>query len=323
MCAADEIWRLQRGSEADCVFFQRTVNGGRRITDGGTRQGMWVIAPGGVVLARINTRNVDKLVTVLEDSLAAWETLPDDQRHLPADVDITPAHRWEQSWPEGGLALERIVRDLADDGLQGIRSNRWNRDHVWVARHELASWIPSELELGDTFELPLLAHRLARFHLVDNAAGQTIPYADEEIERASLSATVTAVQGTTVSLQLRGITRADSDGRWLLPPGIFTPSREIPHGIETELLGTARWNTASLSFDDLQLVATGRRWGHTQNNSRRRDPEPARIGFLLRLESSGHKIAPTFVSVYDVDWIEPPAVAAWLRSPAESVTKSD
>lgn len=299
------------------MFFQRTVNGGKRITDRGTRQGIWVLSPGGVLLSRINTRNIDKLVQALEAGLSAWEALPEELRHLPEGTDITPKHRWEQSWPEGGLVLERIARDLPDDGLDGIRSNRWNRDHVWVARDELAAWIPAGLETGDTFELPLLARRLARFHLVDNAVGQTIPYADKEIERATLSATVTAVQGSTVSLQLRGETRADSDGRWLLPQGTFTPSQEIAHGIETELLGTAEWDMATYRFAALELVGAGQRWGHTENNGRRRNPEPGRIGFLLRLAGDGPKIAPTFVSNYDVDWITHPDVATWLRSPAE------
>ena len=51
MCAADEVWRLQRGSEADCVFFQHMVNGGKRITDRGSRQGVWVCAPRGLLLS--------------------------------------------------------------------------------------------------------------------------------------------------------------------------------------------------------------------------------------------------------------------------------
>ena len=37
VCAADEVWRLQRGSDADCVLFQRWSNGGERITDRGSR----------------------------------------------------------------------------------------------------------------------------------------------------------------------------------------------------------------------------------------------------------------------------------------------
>ena len=110
VCAADEVWRLQRGSQADCVFFQRMVTGGERITDRGSRQGTWICAPGGVVLARFNTRDVDKVLETLERGLAAWRELPDEQRRLPADAELEPEHRWEHSYPEGGLALVRFAR---------------------------------------------------------------------------------------------------------------------------------------------------------------------------------------------------------------------
>ncbi|MCZ6598538.1 MAG: hypothetical protein O7B99_12925, partial [Planctomycetota bacterium] len=99
VCAADEVWRLQRGSEADCVFFQRMVNGGERITDRGTRQGTWVCAPGGVVLARVSSRDIDHVLATLERGLDAWDELPDDLKRIPADAGIEPEHRWEHNRP--------------------------------------------------------------------------------------------------------------------------------------------------------------------------------------------------------------------------------
>ena len=317
VCVADEVWRLQRGSEADCIFFQRTVNNGERITDKGTRQGVWVIAPGGVLLAHVNTRNADRVVEVLEQGLDAWAQLPEDKRHLAADIDISPDHRWEHSWPEGGLVLERIARDLPPLGLDGERSARWNRDHMWVSRGELESLLPRKMSLGDQFELPLLARRMARFHLVDNAAGQSLPYADAELTMANLQATVTALNDGQATLSLSGVTRADADGKWRLAPGTWTPSQERPHGIETELAGSALWNTGTSRFDDFELVAVGTRWGRTDNNGRGRDSTPGAIGFLLRKAPEKPRIAPTFVSLYDVDWITQPAVKVWVGSPAE------
>jgi len=317
VCVADEVWRLQRGSEADCVFFQRTVNNGERITDRGTRQGVWVIAPGGVLLAHANTRNTDKIVQVLEQGLAAWAQLPDESRHLAAGVDVSPDHRWEHSWPEGGLVLERIARDLPPTGLDGERSSRWNLDHMWVSRGELATLLPPEMSLGDQFELPLLARRMARFHLVDNAAGQSLPYADDELTEASLRATVTALHDGLATLSLAGTTRADADGKWRLAPGTWTPAQERPHGIETRLAGDALWNTHTSRFDDFELVAVGTRWGRTDNNGRGRDSSPGAIGFLLRTAPDTPRIAPTFVSLYDVDWITQPAVQVWVDSPQE------
>ena len=115
--AADEVWRLQRGSDADCQFFQRTINGGELVTDGASRQGIWICAPGGVLLASINSLRPEKVLATLERGWKAWESLPEEKRRVPAGAGLEPAHRWEMSFPDGGLALERVARDLPEEGV--------------------------------------------------------------------------------------------------------------------------------------------------------------------------------------------------------------
>jgi len=58
--AADEVWRLQRGGDEECLFFQRAVNGGKVITDNRTRQGIYVMSPSGKTLARVNSLDAEK-----------------------------------------------------------------------------------------------------------------------------------------------------------------------------------------------------------------------------------------------------------------------
>ena len=313
--AADEVWRLQRGSEPDCVFFQKTVNEGRRITDRGTRQGSWILAPSGKVLARSNTRDPDTVLEMMRVGLERWEELSEADRRLPPGTELDgPRHRWEQNYPTGGLVLERIGRDLDLDGLDGARSDRWNRDHLWFSAGEVATLVPAELAEGARFELPLLADRLGRFTLVDNVRGQTIPYTPGECE-AELTAEVVAVDGDWVELELEGRTQGVSDGTWELGFDTWRPNRPHPHGIETRIRGRATWNGAARSFDDLELVAVGRRWGRTDNNARR-DPAGL-VGFHLEIAPPDSRVAPTFLSVYGADWVTMPDVLEWLESPEE------
>ncbi|MEE8467489.1 MAG: hypothetical protein V3T22_03495 [Planctomycetota bacterium] len=323
VCAADEVWRLQRGSEADCVFFQRMVNGGKRITDRGSRQGTWLCAPGGVVLARVNSRDTEKVLATMERALAAWEELPEEQRHVPADADLESRKRWEDSFPEQGLVLERIARELTTEGLARTPHARWNRDFAWFSGSEVRAWIPEDAEVGDVIRLPLVARRLARFHLVDNVRGQTLPFADEEVQEAILNALVTAREGSLLSLSLQGRTLAAAAGAWLLGENLWKPSRDIPHGIQCGLMGEARFDLAQGTFQTFELVAIGRRWGHTQMNGRGRDDAPGLIGFHLELAPSAPRIAPTFVVAYGVDWIVPPGLPTWVDSPAECGLEED
>lgn len=317
VCAADEVWRLQRGSEADCIFFQSMVNGGKRITDGGSRQGTWVCSAAGVVLARFNTRDVETVLEKLEAAYAAWEALPDEARHLPEDVGLEPEHRWEHNYPEGGLVLDRTVRDLPAEGLDAPPMPRWSRDYAWFSREEVRAMVPREASVGDTFELGLLARRLARFHLVDNARGQSLPFADEEIVEARVTARVVARSGTRVTLHLVGVTRAVAEGPWLLGHNLWMPKGENPRGVACELAGEAACDLESGAFESFELVALARRWGSARNDGRRRDPI-GRVAFHLTMAPPGApRIAPTFVVVYDGEWIEAPAVPTWVRSPEE------
>lgn len=308
VCAADEVWRLQRGSEADCIFFQKMVNGGERITDRGTRQGTWICAPSGRVLARTGSRQVEEFLETMKAGLARWAELAPEEKRVPEGVELQAEHRWEMNYPEGGLALERIVRDLDPGGLDAEPMPRWSRDFAWFTEEKVRSWFEGELPLGARVSLPLLARRLARFHLVDNARGQTLPYADSEISQAELTARVIAREGTLLDLALTGRTSAAATGPWQLGDNLWKPSRNLPHGMRTRMMGSARFDLDAGRFVHFDFVALGVRSGRTQMNGRGRAPDDeSLLAFHLALAPESMRLAPTFIAVYDADWVIPPA----------------
>jgi hypothetical protein len=317
VCAADEVWRLQRGSDPDCLAFQSLSTGGKRITDRGTRQGFWVFAPGAGVLARVNTRNPERVLEALDKGLAAWDDLSDEQRALPKDLNLTAGHRWEDNYPDGGLALERIGRELGAKGLASERSRFWNPDYAWFTKEEMTSLFPEDSKQGDVLDWSSLAHRLARFHLIDNVRGQSLPFAASEIEVARLSATV-MLPGNPIIVEFHGETRAVADDTWRMSESsIWKPRKAIAHGMECEFSGLASYDWKKGEFQQIDLLAVGRRWGHTVNNGRWRDPAPGRVAFHFALAPDMPRIAPTFLSEYDVDWVVAPEVMPWRDSPAE------
>jgi len=323
-CVADEIWRLQRGSEADCIFFQRCVNDGERITDRGSYQGTWVLAPSGKLLAHVNTRNIEKQLETMRAGLLAWEQLSRAERHLKPGAEFRPAHRWEQNYPQQGLALERFGRELGPEGLAGEPLPSWNVDYAWASQAELQRQVDDERPLlnaqtgaPNVSAFGSLARRLAKFHLIDNVRGQSIPFAADEVSVAELTGTWTARTKDEIQMSLLGHTRAVADGTWRMGDNSWKPKSPIPHGMTCDLAGEATWSVGEQRFTHFELVAAGKRWGRTQNNGRSRDPSPGRIAFHFEIPRNQRRVAPTFISAYDVDWVRRPVVQEWVYSPSE------
>lgn len=306
--AADEVWRLQRGADADCRFFQRAINGGELITDKGTRQGIYVFAPSGKLLARINSNSADRVLEALRRGLELWEGLSAQERVLAPDAELDPAFRWEHSYPEEGLVLDRVARDLAGPlDPKAATTGRFNLDFVWFSSDEARSWLPEEPAVGDVHRIPgALAARLARFHLVDNARGQTLPYAAQELREAWFEVEVLAREGERVELALRGETEMVAEGPWLFGRNLWTPRGEHPRGIRTQVGGHATFDLGGQTFSAFEAIGFGRRWGRSNMNGRGRDSSPSVVGFHMQLAGSRTRVAPTFLPLYEASWVNKP-----------------
>ncbi len=301
--AADEVWRLQQGSDPECVFFQRMAEhghyGGR---PGQTRQGIYVCSPNGAFLASINSNDPDRVLAMLERGLKAWEGLPAEDKRLSPQSEIKPRHRWEDSFPKGGLVLSMITRDLpADCDPSKPCAARWNQDRVWFSKGEARQWLPQEPKPGDKHPVPQeLVSRLARLHLVDTVNGQTAPFTPGQVTGSQIATEVLERQGGRVKIKITGTTKGDAQARgW----------RTSAHGVETRILGHATYDLDREAFVEFQMVALGTRWGYTENNGRRRDPESGPVGFVFELTpADAPPIAPAFIRNYDAPWVRRPEV---------------
>lgn len=309
--AADETWRLQRGTDPECRHFQAMANQGHYgSSGGGTRQGIYATAPSGKLLGSVNSLDPDRVLTMLQTSLEAWKELPEAERWLGPDDNLSPEHRWESSYPVGGLVLTSTVRDLSADGtLTGARATRWNRDHVWFNTDEARGWLPGRLELGARGEVSrAVMDRLTGYHVVDNVRGQTIPYAPSETVDSRLGTEVVDRQGDQVILRITGTTHAETDGTWLLGDNDWTPTQKFPRSLTTEVYGRATWDLELERFTSFELVALGERHGRTRFNGRGNDMGPSPIGHSFRLTEPGpaERVPPAFINIYDADWVVRP-----------------
>ena len=304
------MWRLQRVQDLDATFFQEMANKGHYQTAGQTRQGIYVCSPNGKLLSSINSLNADDVLKSIMNGLEKWNGLSASERQLPSDQTLKPLHRWENSYPDQGLVLTSANADLVTDPpFQTNRSDRSNMDHVWFSKSEARQWLPDDPKEGDVYDLPdNLANRLFCFHLVDNVRGQTLPFAPQEIKKSNLQIEVQGRNQSNVRIKIRGYSKAVAKGEWLLGKNDWTPTYPLDHSMKTEMLGKATFDLSLNRFMEFEMVAIGKRYGKTQNNSRNNSPDSSYIGFLFTLAESraSEKIAPAFVDIYNADWIVKP-----------------
>ena len=305
--AADEVWHLQRGSDAECRLFQTMAEVGHYGHRPGTRQGIYVCTPAGLFLASINSLSADAVYATLKTALEKWEKIPNFVRAQRPGMAIEPEHRWEASYPDGGLVLVSANRDLLlSDGQMSAGGDRWNRDHVWFSKDEARAWLGAKPLPGRTHDVPQqLVRRLARFHLVDNVRGQTLPFAEPEVESASLRTKVIERNGNHVRLRISGATSATAEGPWLMGQSNWTPAQEYPRAMATQMFGYADYDLDRSAFTKFDLVAVGRWRGGTENNARRDKPHSGVIGFVFTLAPTtpAERVPPAFIDVYDSQWV--------------------
>lgn len=297
---ADEVHRLQRGQDAECSLFQKVAEqghyGGRKYpTD--TRQGTYAATPSGILLASINHNDPRRMEQMLRTALEKWKTLSREERFLKDNPETQPTHRTERFYPQGGLVLKVISRDLPRENVKADwRANAWNQDFAWFKKEEARQFLPTEPKRGETYPVPTsLVQRLARSHFVDNVRGQTSSLPESAVQKAELNVTVERVQGQVVTLKLKGGTRTVQKGVWAVR-GYEDMNNPTPQerGMELNLLGSAKYDLKQERFLEFEMLAVGTRWGGTQYNGRGDDLDPAPIGFLLLLAGNtpAERVAP-------------------------------
>lgn len=279
---------MQSGADAECRAFQEVAAHGHESAWYGSRQGIYAVAPSGAFLGWCNAQSAEPLLDLMARAQARFAALPPIARrpglgHLP-----WPEHRAEQRFPHGGLVLAVTVRDLT-----GARRTDWNQDHAWFSRVEARSFLPADPTPGDVHDVPEeLALRLARFHLLDAAHGQTDAFTRRDVERAQLAVEVVRRDGARVSLLLSGGTRAAGN--------------EPARALKTRIAGSADFDLESGAFTRFELVAFGTRSGATEFNGRAHDLAPSAIGFVLEQVEvdPANAVAPAFSAYYDGDWLQ-------------------
>jgi hypothetical protein len=291
-------------NDPERALFKKIKNEGRYGKDPhpdahgvGNDQGYYALTPSGIFLASSPATDAAGVVKMLKEALAKWQKLPKEQRLSAKAPEANPAgrRRAEQNYPSDGLVLSVNLRDLPRKELSKDAKTyqwTWNQDYAWYTKDEAGGWVPATFTKGATHPVAdAIVRRLARTTFADNVRSITPPFADGEVEKARLTATVMALDRDVAVLRYEGETRTSASGTWAVGQ---EPASKQTRGFDAKLLGKATYNIKEGKFTSFALVALGTRWGGTVYNGRTDDLAPAPMGITLTLAGNtpAERVAP-------------------------------
>ena len=266
--AADD-WYQRRRQDAEGEFFRHVADQGPRKGAGGsTRQGIYCLTASGKLLAYKNAQDPDVMREVLEQGLAAWQSLNPAERK-PRKSEAAPSDkaqdaRYTRTLPEGGLIANVFTRAVERDdqgeltacekdaGIPGSKAAA--RDHLWLTATDQQSLVEAAqaASRGNAFPLPEpITRRIARFHLIDNTRGEPPLWSPEEVRAANLTLTVKEATADAIHLVLSGDVLLATDAE----------IEKADRGYDVRLLGHVTIDLARQAVTRFDLVAIGEHWG--------------------------------------------------------------
>lgn len=259
-----------------------------------TRQGSYAFTAQGQFLASVNSRDPVRMAEMLRAALARWESEAD--HGVPAPVQLVGTPPDADSYPENGLVLQVVARDLPranDTRVDDWRKHAWNLDYAWFTGDEAQALVPEPRSAGARQTAPWnVVRRLARFHLRDCVRGEPFAWTEDAIRHGELGSEIVGLGETAVRLVLRGKVHLEAEVQWVRPED--GEERVCPCGYDCSLYGEATWDDARGKFTAFELAAVGQRWGTMQYNNRADDlgPAPLGIAFGLAGTATGDRTPP-------------------------------
>lgn len=283
---------------------------------GETRQGIYAIAPSGVLLAQaqddVFAGPALAALDAMRRGLKAWERLSEEERYLAEPEGFAEEEReaGDFAFPEEGLVLYESLRDLPRkdptpaeiEDMKQFAAHTWNQDTVWYRKDEARRFLPADPKPGERYAVPEpLVMRLATCHLVDSIRNLVLPFEAKDVETARLDGTVLTVEEGEVTARLSGRVRTVCRGVWTVGDFAEDPPRPHTRGIDVEILGYLRYDTRAGRFTRFDVAAVGTRWGGITSNGRYNNLNPTPIGFAFAIKEVKHwtdRFAPSRIYGY-------------------------
>jgi len=180
------------------------------------------------------------------------------------------------------LKIRIVSRDLArkDGPVAGPEFNFYALE--LPTREGLV--LPTEIKPYKTVDWPKnIVESFFGNGLIDRVRGSGLSFQPKDFQKAILRTTITNITGDMVQMRFDGLANAVAEGRWGLAPGEATSDDLQIRGIDLQLLGHGRYNSATKKWVGFDMIALGTRWGGAPGNFRKDDTRTAPIGFFMSI----------------------------------------
>jgi hypothetical protein len=295
VCTDD--WYTRRRQDAEGEFFRTMATAAGRKGDGGaTRQGIYVFAADGTVLGYKNAgQDAGVMKQVFRDALTKFDKLPEAKRkpgaiRVPDPGKLDP--KYTRPLPKDGLVvrvnariLDRKDGELCAGTCPMSGGDQPSRDFLWLTNDEVKSLVPADAKAGVSIPVPpVIAARIARFHLIDNTRGEPEFWKKDQVRTNDLTLTVTAASAEAIDLRL--------DGAVLLSTNADVSKAD--RGFDVKVRGELRYRPKAGTFDRFDIAALGQHWGeHAHTGQARPGKTPFGVVFTLAdVTKPGNTIPP-------------------------------
>ena len=186
---AIDQWYQRRQQDSEGDFYRRIASQGpRHDFERGTTQGLYMASADGTFLGYTNHRSPEKVKEMLRQAMLQFRPAPTEKLSVKREDP-----KYQLSPPNGGLVVRVQAKVMGgyeptENAVQQIFQTALSRDNLWVSQaehsHIAAGRFPKSL-----------AHRIARFHLIDNTRGEPPMWRDREVLKSNFKIDGTVVRG--------------------------------------------------------------------------------------------------------------------------------
>lgn len=186
---AIDQWYQRRQQDSEGDFYRRIAGQGpQHDFERGTTQGLYMASADGTFLGYTNHRSPKRVKEMLRQAMLRFRPGSTDEISVEREDP-----RYNVSPPTGGLVVRVQAKVMGgyeptENAVQQIFQTALSRDNLWISRLEHSEIVAGRFPKS-------LAHRIARFHLVDNTRGEPPMWRDSEVLKSSFEIHGTVIRG--------------------------------------------------------------------------------------------------------------------------------